>query len=200
MSKKESGQIFSQQLEAWLYSDKQKTLTSLGDIFLEKSFAVLFLILMALPALPVPTGGLTHIFEIIAMLLALELVVGRQSVWLPKRWRDLRIAPSIQKSTIPRLVRIIQKLEKYSRPRWDSLFRNTNALRIVGILVFIFCLFAFIAPPFSGLDTLPSLAVVAISLSIILDDFLIFLFGLIVGIVGVTIIIGVGTALVKVIF
>ncbi len=44
--------------------------------------------------------------------------------------------------------------------------------------------FAFVAPPFTGLDTLPSLGVVLISLGVLLDDALLALIGLVVGAVG----------------
>ena len=77
------GERLSDQLEGWLRSEHAKTIGSLIDVFEEKSFAVLFVLLLALPALPLPTGGVTHVFEVIAMLLALELIVGRRRVWLP---------------------------------------------------------------------------------------------------------------------
>jgi hypothetical protein len=75
----------SDELERWLASDGEKTLGSLIELFEEKSFAILFVILLGVPALPLPTGGATHVFEIIAMLLALELIVGRKEIWLPQR-------------------------------------------------------------------------------------------------------------------
>ena len=78
---------FSDELEDWLKSGKPKTLLSLDKFFAEKSFAVLFVILLAIPALPVPTGGLSHVFEAIAILIALQMVVGRRNLWLPNRWR-----------------------------------------------------------------------------------------------------------------
>jgi hypothetical protein len=40
-------------------------------------------LLLGPSALPLPTGGATHVFEIIAMLLALELIAGRDQIWLP---------------------------------------------------------------------------------------------------------------------
>lgn len=191
---------FSQQLEDWLNSNSPKTLKALSRVFLEKSFAVLFLILMAIPALPIPTGGVTHIFEIIAMLLALELVIGRHSIWLPKKWLGLKIGKPMEQSAIPFLIKVVRKLEQYSRPRLDQFLQGTLALRVIGFFIFVFCFFAFIAPPFSGLDTLPAAAVVLISLAIILDDFLILVIGMGVGLIGLTLIIGLGTALVKVVF
>jgi hypothetical protein len=52
---------------------------------------------MALPALPLPTGGATHVLEAVTMLVALQLVVGRRCIWLPARSQSLKLAaPSRQ--------------------------------------------------------------------------------------------------------
>ena len=76
---------FSSSLEAWLKSDNPKTLENLSAVFEEKSFAVLFLVLTLPSALPIPTGGITNVFEIIIILFALQLIIGRRTVWIPKR-------------------------------------------------------------------------------------------------------------------
>ncbi|HEX6745536.1 MAG TPA: exopolysaccharide biosynthesis protein, partial [Solirubrobacteraceae bacterium] len=60
----------SRELERWLESDGDKTLGNLVELFEQKSFAILFVLLLGVPALPLPTGGATHVFEIIAVLLA----------------------------------------------------------------------------------------------------------------------------------
>lgn len=189
---------FSQRLRQWLNNDKKKTPQDLINTFSEKSFAMLFLILMAIPALPLPTGGVTHVFEIISMLLALELIAGARKVWLPKKWRGLNLPPRLQKSTLPFLIRIIGRVEKFSQPRLNFLLNNVASIRIIGLLIFVFSLFAFLAPPFSGLDTLPALGVVIISLAIILEDFLLFLLGLVAGSVGIGLVIGIGKAIINI--
>ena len=79
----------SEELGRWLDGDGEKTLSGLIAVFGEKSFAVLFVLLLGVPALPLPTGGATHVFEIIAVLLALQLIAGRREIWLPERWREL---------------------------------------------------------------------------------------------------------------
>ena len=73
-------ELLSDELERWLQSDRPKTIGGLVELFQEKSFAVLFVVLLAIPALPLPTGGVTHVFEVIAMLLALELVAEHHSL------------------------------------------------------------------------------------------------------------------------
>ncbi len=42
------------------------------EMFGEKGFAILLALVLSAPALPVPTGGATHVFEIISVLLALQ--------------------------------------------------------------------------------------------------------------------------------
>jgi hypothetical protein len=56
---------------------------------------------------------------------------------------------------------------------------------VFGVLVIAGSLGAFLAPPFSGLDTLPALGVVLLSLAVLLEDFAIVLAALVVGIAGV---------------
>ena len=68
----------SDELEQWLGSDQPKTLGNITELFGPRSFALVFVLLMALPALPLPTGGATHVLEVVTMLVALQLVVGRR--------------------------------------------------------------------------------------------------------------------------
>src|SRR4051794_10662808 len=55
-SSSEQGNV-SDQLEGWLKSDGDKTVSSLIELFEEKSFAILFVLLLGVSALPLPTGG-----------------------------------------------------------------------------------------------------------------------------------------------
>src|ERR1700761_9881 len=71
----------SDQLEEWLTGEGDRPLGALVDAFGDKSFAIIFVVLLGIPALPLPTGGATHVFEIIAALLALELIIGRREGW-----------------------------------------------------------------------------------------------------------------------
>jgi hypothetical protein len=185
---------FSQNLEDLLASKKRLTLADIIDKFAEKGFAMLCLLLMALPATPLPTGGITHVFEVIVLLLALELIAGRKHVWLPKKWLHRELPHSLQKSALPKFVTYIRKVEKYSKPRWSKLTHNNLFGRLVGLAILVFTVFAFISPPFSGLDTLPALGAVLVSLSILLDDIVLSVIGLVVGAVGVGLTLTLGKA------
>jgi|SRR5918912_277540 hypothetical protein len=175
----------SAQLEGWLASEGEKTLGSLIDLFEEKSFAMLFVLLLGVSALPLPTGGATHVFQIIAMLLALQLIVGRDEIWLPRRWREMRMTGERRERFLAALMRMIRRLERISRPRLTFAFDHRLSNVVFGALVIAGSLGAFFAPPFSGLDTLPSLGVVLISLGVLLEDVLVVIAGAVVGAAGV---------------
>jgi hypothetical protein len=189
--------MVSEQLAGWLAGDGEKTVASLIDLFEEKSFAILFVVLLGVPALPLPTGGATHVFEIIAILLAAQLIAGRDSIWLPKRWRNLELAGDRQQRFLAGLMRLIRRLERISRPRLRFLFDHRLSNIIFGVLVIGGCLGAFFAPPFTGLDTLPALGVVLLSLAVLLEDFAIVIAALVVGVAGVVLEIVVGSAALK---
>jgi hypothetical protein len=184
----------SDQLDRWLAGDGRKTLGSLIDVFQEKSFAILFVVLLGVPALPLPTGGATHVFEVIAVLLALELIAGREQIWLPERWRSLELAGERQRRFIAGLMRMIRRLERISRPRLRFLFDHRASSIVFGVLVVGGSVGAFLAPPFTGLDTLPALGVVLLSLGMLLEDVLVVFAALAVGVAGVALEIVLGTA------
>ena len=117
----------SDRLQAWLEADGVKSLGALVSTFGPQSFAILFVVLMAFPALPLPTGGVSHVLEIATMLLALTAA-------------------------------------------------------------------AFLAPPFSGLDTLPSLGIVVLSLGVLLGDIIVAIVGIVLGAVGVGLVFVLGSA------
>jgi hypothetical protein len=63
--------------------------------------------------------------------------------------------------------------------------------------VFGLTLSAFLAPPFSGLDTLPSLGVVVIGLGVLMRDLLVALLGALLGAIGVAAILVLGSLAVE---
>ena len=189
--------MVSEQLAVWLAGDGEKTVASLIDLFEEKSFAILFVVLLGVPALPLPTGGATHVFEIIAVLLAAQLIAGRQAIWLPKRWRNLELAGDRQQRFLAGLMRMIRRLERLSRPRLRFLFDHRLSNIVFGVLVIGGSLGAFLAPPFTGLDTLPALGVVLLSLAVLLEDFAIVIAAVVVGVAGVVLEIVLGSAAIK---
>src|SRR4051794_5235231 len=192
-----SSTAVSDELEHWLGGDQPKTLGNLIELFGPRSFALIFALLMALPALPLPTGGATHVLEAVTMLVALQLVVGRRCIWLPARWRRLQLAGPSREKLLTVLLRRIRWLERFSRSRAGRLFDHRVTSSVFGALVFGLTLSAFLAPPFSGLDTLPSLGVVVIGLSVLLRDLALALLGALLGATGVATTLAIGNLALK---
>jgi hypothetical protein len=187
----------SDSIQRWLEGESDKTLGSLIELFEEKSFAILFVLLLGVPALPLPTGGATHVFEVIAVLLALQLIAGRDEIWLPQRWRKLDLGGERRQKFIAGLMRMIRRLERFSKPRFRFLFEHRLTNVVFGVLVIGGCVGAFFAPPFTGLDTLPALGVVLLSLGILLEDVIVVTLGIVVGAAGVLLEVILGSAAIK---
>jgi hypothetical protein len=184
----------SDQLGQWLEGEGSKSVGGLIEVFGEKSFAILFVLLLGVSALPLPTGGATHVFEVIAVLLALELIAGREQIWLPQRWRRLELAGSKQQRFITVLMKTIRRLERISRPRLRFLFHHRLSNIVFALLVVGGSAGAFLAPPFTGLDTLPSLGVVLVALGVLLEDILVVAAGVVAGVAGVVLEVVLGSA------
>ena len=193
----ETGGTFADELEAWLRGDGPKTLGSLEGVFEEKTFATTILFLMFVPALPLPTGGVTHLFEAIAVVVAGQMVLGRRTMWLPGKWKRRELGALTTDKAIPFMVRWVRRFERFSRPRGVHIFEQRWSLRLLGLLLIVFAVAAGLAPPFSGLDTLPAKGAVIVALAIILEDVVILGIGAAVGLGGAALIVTIGAAVVR---
>ena len=177
-------------------SDSPKTLRTLGDVFEEKSFGTAILVLMVLPATPLPTGGVTHVFEAITFVLGVEMVLGRRTVDAGA----LEAAGARRRRDRPGDPLMMRWVRGSSGSRahagWGCWNRSGCAgarrdLRRPGGG-------GRVAPPFSGLDTLPSLGAVSIALAIILEDIALIGVGIFLGTIGVVLIVTIGATIVHV--
>jgi len=186
---------FSDDLDEWLHGDTPKTLGDLGEAFSEKSFAVTILLLMFVPSLPLPTGGITHVFEVITVFVALQMVIGRRTIWLRRRWTQRELGQTCPGEAVPFIFRRVRWFERFTRPGLAWLFRQRWFIRGLGLVIITFTVGAAVAPPFSGLDTLPALGVVTICLAIILEDVVVLGIGALIGAGGIALIVTIGAAI-----
>src|SRR5581483_9122262 len=136
--------------------------------------------------------AVSHALEILTMLLALELVVGRTDVWIPTRFQHRELKGLTGPKFSGALLKRIRWFERFSRPRMAGLLENRLTNMALGAVVFGLALTAFLAPPFSGLDTLPSLGV-----GVLLGDIVVAGVGAGIGAAGVVVVVGLGKAITK---
>ncbi len=98
---------------------------------------------------------------------------------------------------VPFIGRRIRWFERFSRPRGVRFFNNRLSLSLIGLLIVGFAVAAALSPPFSGLDTIPSLGAVVIALAIILEDVVLLGIGTAIGTIGVAVSIALGAAAVR---
>jgi len=187
---------FSADLEAWLRTPGSKTVAQLNRIFGEKSLAIISLVLMIFPALPLPTGGISHVFEAISMVVAAQLMVGRHTIWLPRKWLELRIRGLDKPKTIKVILGVVRWTEHFTRRRFAGILYSSPGLFVAGFLLFAYSLAAFLAPPFSGLDTFPAIGAALVALALVAEDAVVFAIGAVAGVVGVAIMVGLGAVLI----
>ena len=131
------------------------------------------------------------------MLVALQLVIGRDHIWLPQRWKKVQLTGGRRERFLRFLMRLIRRLERFSRPRFAFLFGNRLWNAFFGLLVIGLAVGAFVAPPFTGLDTLPALGAVVISLGVLLRDVVVVVAGILIGAAGVVLELVIGTAAIR---
>jgi hypothetical protein len=185
---------FSARLEAWLEQDEPKTIGALTDLIDEKGFALIIMLLLFPSALPIPTGGVTHVLELIAALVACQMILGRQELWFPRRFREHKLGEAVTGKAVPVIIRRVRWFERWARPRFATLLDTRPARSGLAVLLLLFIAAAFLAPPFSGLDTLPSIGVVIMCLGIIFSDVLIVALGVTAGAVGIGFVVALGSA------
>lgn len=155
----------------------------------------MFIVLLSFPALPIPTGGVTNVLEVIAMLFALQLIAGRKTVWVPKRWCATKFEGDRSAKFIDGMITATTKMERFSKPRLTWLFGHWWSELAFGVTVLIGTIASAVAPPFSGLDTLPALGVVILSVGVIMEDFAFVVGGVLLIAVGIVLEITLGAAL-----
>jgi hypothetical protein len=188
---------FSVEIREWLESDNDKTFTSLDKVFGDRVFAILFMFLMLPSALPIPTAGVTDIFSAITIIFALQMMLGRNSLWLPKRWRKMKLSKTVIDKLLPSLTKFISRLERFSRPRLGWVFKDKVSDFLLGLSVVVLAVAVLLSPPFSGLDTLPSMGIVLLATGMVLKDGVITISGITVGAVGVVLQVAFGRIIVE---
>ena len=113
---------------------------------------------------------------------------------MPERWCEVSLAGSKRRRLLNGLLRLLRLLERSSRPRLRVLFDHRASNIVFGLTVITFTTGAVFAVPFSGLDTLPALGVVLVSVGVLLEDFAIVSLGWFVGIAGSALEIALGRA------
>jgi hypothetical protein len=144
----------------------------------QKSFG-LTLLLLALPsALPVPAPGYSTPFGIALLLISLQMILGRQSVWLPASMARIRIPPKLAAKLAEAAQSFLLRSERWVRPR--QVWVQTRAAR-AGLALIVAAMALLMTLPIPLTNTAPAMVIFLIGMALAESDGLLALFAGILG-------------------
>ncbi|MCH2037048.1 MAG: exopolysaccharide biosynthesis protein [Rickettsiales bacterium] len=167
------------------YRDSERvSVDQLVNDLKERGFGILFIIFCAIPALPIPAQGIATILALPVMLLALQLIIGKDEIWLPQFIRKKSVGSGKVIKVTRMALPLMKRFEYLSRPRLLFMTRPLME-RIIGVFVLLSSISMAMPIPFS--NTIPSIGIVIMSLGMIEKDGLAIMGGMMIGITGVVI-------------
>ncbi|MGI0486735.1 exopolysaccharide biosynthesis protein [Pantanalinema rosaneae CENA516] len=162
----------------------QVTLADVLQLAGERTFGFLF-VLLALPsALPVPAAGYSVPFGIVMLLLAVQLMVGAKTPWLPARIMHHPIALSQVQGFVKSGIPWMQRIEQLSRPRLTIVCTSRTGRAVIGLAITLMAISMMI--PIPGTNTLPAIGIFVTGFGLLDDDGAISLSGLVLCLMGAT--------------
>ena len=158
---------FSQVLEDLGHGDDPSlSLSEVVEAFGDRGIGALILVLSLMALFPWPPGA-KAIFAAPIILLALELIVQRNEVWLPKWLLKASLSRNAYRTATRKLIRPIRFVENLTRPRLSVLTGPISEI-VMGVLCVLLAIIMALPIPFG--DMLPGLALVFFSLGIMQKD------------------------------
>ncbi len=133
----------------------------------EKGFGLVLMVLSLPSALPVPAPGYSTPFGIVIALLALQMMQGRQAVWLPRRLASIRIKPSIANTMLGTASKFLHKIEHYIRPRQKWIRGRAGQAGLAVVILIMACLMML---PIPLTNTAPAMVIFMIGVGLSEED------------------------------
>lgn len=143
----------------------------------ERAFG-LFLLVLALPCCIPFLYGIPQIVALPLMFVSAQILMGRQTPWLPERLANRSVSVEGLQNLAQRAGPWLRRIEAFSRPRQAQLTRAPLD-RIVGLALVLFS--ASILVPLPGTNTVPGFAVVLVSMGLLQRDGILVLIGMVLG-------------------
>ncbi|PWK62725.1 exopolysaccharide biosynthesis protein [Roseicyclus mahoneyensis] len=143
----------------------------------ERAFG-LFLLVLALPCCIPFLYGLPQIVALPLMFVSGQILLGRETPWLPQKLGTRTVAKTTLEGLARRAGPWLRRIEAVSRPRLAALTRRPLD-QVVGVVLVLFS--ASILVPLPGTNTVPGFAVVIVSMGLLQRDGMLVIFGAVLG-------------------
>lgn len=171
-------------LEELLKSDEGRgpSIGEIVDTVGEKGFGLILMVLSLPSALPVPAPGYSTPFGIVIGLIALQMMLGRQTLWVPEKLKCVRIKPSLSKTMLGAAAKFLKRIERFIRPR-QRWIRSRPGQAGLSIVIFIMACLMMLPIPLT--NTFPAMVIFLIGVGLSEEDGLLAIGAFGIGIVAV---------------
>ncbi len=143
------------------------------------------LLIFALPCcLPMPPG-IPTVCGFALVLIALNLIIGRRRLWLPRRIAEKSIARADLRRVVDRALPHLQRLERICRPR-IAIVTEPIGKRFIGLVVLVLGVLLILPIPFLG-NMPPGAAAAIIAIGVSERDGLVVIVGLFIAVIAITV-------------
>ncbi|MDJ0702747.1 MAG: exopolysaccharide biosynthesis protein [Leptolyngbyaceae cyanobacterium MO_188.B28] len=175
----------SAELERYFFDEACPAQVTLADILKisgERTFGFLFVLLSIPSALPVPAPGYSIPFGIAMLVLAIQLIIGRDQPWLPKGWYKHGFPIEQVRGILKKGIPFLRRIEMLSRPRLSYICASLPGRMIIGVAIALMSTSMMIPIPLT--NTLPAIGIFVTGFGLLDDDGAISLGGLVICLMG----------------
>ena len=177
----------STELKRYFFEEERPSKVTLADIFElsgERTFGFLFVLLSLPSALPVPAPGYSIPFGIVMFVLAVQLVAGAKTPFLPERLAKRPLELKTIQGFLTKGIPWLQRLETICRPRLSFVCTSLAGRIIIGVAIALMSVSMMI--PIPGTNTLPAIGIFVTGFGLLDDDGAISIAGLALCLIGLT--------------
>jgi hypothetical protein len=175
----------SNELQRYFFEEERSEKVTLADILLlagERIFGFLLVILSLPSALPVPAPGYSTPFGVLIFLLAVQLVAGAKTPWLPGKMMNHQIQLSTVQGVLKAGLPWLRRIEAIARPRLSYICTTLPGRVTIGVAIALMAISMMI--PIPGTNTLPAMGIFVTAFGLSEDDGAISLGGLVLCLMG----------------
>lgn len=183
----------SKELERYFFEEDRDETVSLAQIIAlaeEKVFGIVLLLLAFPSALPIPAPGYSTPFGVLIFVVAVQLIMGRNKLWLPLSWQKKTLKTETAQGVLKKGLPWLKKIEAIAHPRFPIVCQSTGGKLVMGVAIAIMATSMMI--PIPGTNTLPAMSIFLIAFGLQEDDGLIsaggVIFALLIAVIMVSVI------------
>lgn len=163
------------------------TVREIVEALRHQAFALLVVVLALPNCLPMPPP-IPLISGILLAFIALQIVMGRSTPWLPRQILDKSVARADVAKAVGRALPPLRRLERWSQPRL-LFFASALGTRLIGAVLLVVALGLLVAAPFVGQIPL-GLAACLFGLGLVERDGVMVIAGGVTGAIGLSLSLG----------